>query len=120
MPVLKTIKGKEIILSQAFITIEKNDRIDSGYFIDLKLTGKLPKCRKDAILTHMHLYEADAIAFSTLFEYREYHTVMKSDLLELVKTLPIIQKNYFKENKFELTPEIKELALNHIVNIYCK
>jgi len=77
MPVLKTIKGKEIILSQAFITIEKNDRIDSGYFIDLKLTGKLPKCRKDAILQfvayncHNGYYGHDALVQSEQLNYSE-------------------------------------------------
>lgn len=109
---LETVNGKFIQISSAYIEVSPNDRIESGYFIDIKLSGKLPRCRKDSILHYSLTANRDELFFTTLFGYTDHHKVSCNVLHPFLLTLPVLGYRWGK--KVEITDEVKELVRKRI------
>ena len=77
---LPTVDGKKIKLTNPKIVISKNSRLDSGYFVDIKLVGVLPGCRKEETLTYSFGYDGKTLIVTTLFNYRKRCLVSKEEI----------------------------------------
>lgn len=112
---LPTKDGKKIKLIAPKIVISKNDRIKSGYFVEIKLNGTLPGCRKPETLT-MTPY-TNSISITTLFNYRKHVSVDPEEFRKLVNFCPVTSYAYVNE-PLELTHELVEFSKKHIEE-YC-
>lgn len=88
MKLLKTIEGKEIKFTEAYIHIEVNPYIEGGYSHTLRIKGILPACRKAETFTQT--FGGGKIIFTTLFGYRKWHSVEPALVLEFLKSLPVV------------------------------
>ena len=112
MLTLTTLEGKTINLKEAKIVVSENDLIASGYYMEFRLVGMLPRCRKPEVLTYMMCY--NSIAFTTLFGYRAYHHVDPKVLKAFLDELPVER---YRTDTFELTPELIAMAHEHVASI---
>jgi hypothetical protein len=111
---LPTKDGKKITLENPKIVISKHANIDSGYFVDLKLVGKLPGCRKVETLT-VSPYSG-IISVTTLFNYRKHVAIEPEEFRKLIHFCPVTTPSYTSE-PFELTHELVDFARKKTENI---
>lgn len=111
---LPTKDGKKIKLVNPCIVVSQNDRIDSGYFVEIKLLGTLPGCRKAETLTITPY--TDSISITTLFNYRKHCSVAPEEMRKLINTVPV-GKYAFAGAPFVLTDEIRDFARKHVEEI---
>jgi hypothetical protein len=100
---------KTLQITKSKILMSKHDGIECGYYVDHKVYGILPGCRKEQLLsiTAMTGY----VWVKALFSYNGNAHVRPSDWLALVKDSPVeAERVYHDSNKLEITLELVELA----------
>ena len=118
---LPTTNGKTIKLNVAQIEITKNSLIKpSGYFVDIKLVGTLPGCRKSEPLTFSFFGGPEALSLTTLFNHRKFHNVKYSEMEKMLRTIPVVSPSYL--SVVPITPEIEKYAREDRIAMYgtCK
>lgn len=107
---LKTVDGKVIKINSAFIQISENNLIESGYFVEIRFDGILPRCRKTQILSQS--VGGGNIIISNLYGYAKQHQVDVEEWRTFIKSLPV--KKFFM-NKFTLAEEeLKKFAVDQM------
>lgn len=109
MYTLTTKENKSVSLDVAEIRISKNELLESGYFVELRLEGKLPQCRKSVTLSHSVGF--GAIHLMPLFGNGKWHSVNPEEIRKLVKSVKIVP---YKYDYITITPELETYARNHI------
>ena len=112
---LTTKAGKSIKLDKAELQISINKAIASGYFVDLKLTGVLPGCKKSVILTINFSSSVDSVNITTLFNHRKWHEVTYTEMKSMIESIPV--KPYIIKPP-EITPEVEAFAREEKINMY--
>jgi hypothetical protein len=94
-------------ITKSTLVISKNDRIDCGYYVDHRVYGILPGCRKEQLLspTTMQGY----IWVKPLYSYNGVAFIHPSEWLKLIKSSPV-KTSRLTEPHFSLTSELIELA----------
>lgn len=111
---IKSTQGKDIVFDDIFIMVSENRYIESGYCVEIKMIGKLPRCRKSSTLTVRYRI-ADHIHIGPLFGYGEAHKITAKEFGDIIKTLPVLGYS-----KLEITPELETFARKQMINLYKK
>lgn len=112
---LPTIDGKVIKLNKAELQISSNERIDTGYFVNLKLTGILPSCKKSQILTINHGINDGTVCITTVFNHRKWHEVKYEEMKKMIESLPVVP---YIINPVTITPELEAFAKEEKIALY--
>lgn len=110
---LMTLEGKAINLKKAYIEVSKCK--GGEYYFSLQMSGTLPKCRKIETLTYSFGHKRFLV--TTLFGYRKHYSVDPNTMLNFIKTLPIVNRYFFPEDKIVITPELEKQAREHVEGI---
>lgn len=111
---LPTKSGKTIKLNVAQIEVSANDLIKTGMFIDIKLKGILPGCRKSQVLTY-NFCTHNGVNISTLWGYRKFHEVSYEEMKKMIEQLPITTPSYAP---YPITPELIKAAREDRIAMY--
>jgi hypothetical protein len=112
---IPTADGKFIQVEKAFIEVSANDRIDCGYFFDLKVKGILPRGRKSQTLSYTP--STGKIHFMSLFNTRGWHGVEPEALRTFLKTLKVVP--YRNDSKLKAVPPELETEARKYIEAIC-
>lgn len=114
---LKTTKLKEIQFGRAYIKVDDNRYIESGYSVSIKMIGLLPGCRKDSILTVNHGFDGNTVNIAPLFGYGKHHSVCKKEFAKFIDELPCAVSTELNDERF-INMEFK--AKQYLKNLFCE
>jgi len=95
-------------ITKSKIVVSKNDRCDGGYFVQHKVTGILPGCRKEVVLSFSPM--TGYVWVNPLFGYSGSASISPIDWLALVKVSPVEAERWHGETPIEITPELRAMA----------
>jgi hypothetical protein len=105
-----TNNSKPLTLTQFVIRVSKNDRIESGYFTEVRARGILPGCRKDKTLFFTPM--AGYIWTKPLYDHNGEARISPDQWRTLVNNAQVVESQ-FEYDRVPITPEIEAMARKH-------
>jgi len=109
---IKTVEGKDIVFDDICIRVSTNEYIKSGYFVEVKMKGKLPRCRKSSILTIRYRI-GENIYVGPLYGYGEAHKIDQKIFCDMLSKLPVTGYQ-----NLEITPVLEVFARQEKIELY--